>query len=93
VVLDGISTFDARCSGIKDTRIDRPSTSHAYFSRFLLVRGILEGLDVSSPRTSEYRLPNGRRWRMAVAGEWEALENGRVLENGSRWRMVGAGEM
>ena len=43
-------------------------------------------------------LEDGRRWRMAgagemvaarmaVAGEWEAQENG------SRWRMVGAGEM
>jgi hypothetical protein len=52
VVLDGISTFDARCSDTRDTRIDRPSMSHAYFSRFLLVQGILEGLDVSSPRTS-----------------------------------------
>jgi hypothetical protein len=29
---------------------------------------------------------NGRRWRMAGAGEWQSLENGR------RWRMVGAGE-
>jgi len=29
---------------------------------------------------------NGRRWRMAVAGEWQALETG------SRWRMGVAGE-
>jgi hypothetical protein len=31
-------------------------------------------------------LENGRRWRMAIAGEWQSLENGR------RWRMVIAGE-
>jgi len=24
-------------------------------------------------------LENGRRWRMVVAGEWQALENGRKL--------------
>jgi hypothetical protein len=36
-----------------------------------------------SSAREEKALENGRRWRMAGAGEWQALENGR------RWRMAG----
>jgi len=32
-------------------------------------------------------MENDSRWRMAVAGEWQSLENGRHwrMENGRRW--------
>jgi hypothetical protein len=35
-------------------------------------------------------LENGRRWRLAGARDWEALET--TLETSRRWRMVGAGD-
>jgi hypothetical protein len=96
----------------------RSPLSHAteyrqfHISQLLLERGSIVDTRDLAGRTplsfaaeSDCRavLENGSRWRMVVAGEWQALESGshwrmivagewQALESGSHWRLVVAGE-
>jgi hypothetical protein len=53
-------------------------------TRMLVVYSSTKG--AHSGAREEKGLENGSRWRIVVAGEWQALEIG------SRWRLVVAGE-